>query len=78
MADDARTIFVDGLRVTTEHLEHLQDRLRDAILDLRCAVGLGRIAWGPGSSCSPARAVPRRDSRPSSTRRQADVRSRSC
>jgi len=46
MADDARTIFVDGLRVTTEHLVHLQDRLRDAVLDLRSAVGLGRIAWG--------------------------------
>src|SRR4051812_12476126 len=46
MADDARTIFVDGLRVTTEHLVHLQDRLRDAVFDLRSAVGLGRIAWG--------------------------------
>lgn len=46
MAEDARTIFVDGLRVTTEHLAHLQDRLREAVLDLRTAVGLGRIAWG--------------------------------
>lgn len=46
MADDARTIFVDGLRVTTEHMAHLQDRLREAVFDLRCAVGLGRIAWG--------------------------------
>ena len=46
MADDARTVFVDGLRVTTEHMAHLQDRLREAVFDLRCAVGLGRIAWG--------------------------------
>lgn len=44
MADDARTIFVDGLRVTTEHMAHLQDRLREAVFDLRCAVGLGRVA----------------------------------
>jgi len=46
MAEDARTIFVDGLRVTAEHLQHLQDRLREAVTDLRAAVGHGRIAWG--------------------------------
>ena len=46
MADDARTIFVDGLRVTKDHLEHLQDRLREGLLDLRRSLGLGRIAWG--------------------------------
>lgn len=46
MADDARTQFVDGLRVSAEHLQHLQDRLREAVLDVRNALGLGRIAWG--------------------------------
>jgi len=46
MAEDARAQFVDGLRVTADHLIHLQDRLREGILDLRRSVGLGRIAWG--------------------------------
>ena len=46
MADDARSQFVDGLRVTADHLQHLQDRLRESVLDLRRSVGLGRIAWG--------------------------------
>lgn len=43
---DARTVFVDGLRVTADHLQHLQDRLRESVLDLRRVVGTGRIAWG--------------------------------
>jgi len=46
MAEDARAQFVDGLRVTADHLIHLQDRLREGILDLRRSVGLGRVAWG--------------------------------
>jgi hypothetical protein len=46
MAEDARTVFVDGLRVTADHLSHLQDRLREGILDLRRTIGLGQIAWG--------------------------------
>src|SRR4029079_9074989 len=46
MAEDAHTHFVDGLRVTAEHLEHMQDRLHDALLDFRRAVGLGRVIWG--------------------------------
>ena len=46
MAEDARTIFVDGLRVTADHLQHMQDRLREAVADLRRTVGLGRVAWG--------------------------------
>ncbi len=46
MADDARSQFVEGLRVTAGHLQHLQDRLRDAVADLRRTVGLRRIAWG--------------------------------
>lgn len=43
---DARTVFVDGLRVTADHLQHLQDRLRESVLDLRRVVGTGRVAWG--------------------------------
>lgn len=46
MSDDARSQFVDGLRVTADHLQHLQDRLRESVLDLRRSVGLGKVAWG--------------------------------
>jgi hypothetical protein len=46
MAEDARSQFVDGLRVTADHLEHAQDRLREAVLDLRRTIGLNRVAWG--------------------------------
>ncbi len=46
MATDAKAQFLDGLRVTSEHLSHLQDRLYEAVLDLRRTVGLGRIGWG--------------------------------
>ena len=46
MANDARTEFIDGLRVTADHLQHLQDRLREAVRDLRLVVGAGKIAWG--------------------------------
>ncbi len=46
MAEDARTQFIDGLRVTADHLQHLQDRLRESVLDVRNAFGLSRIAWG--------------------------------
>jgi hypothetical protein len=46
MAGDARAQFVDGLRVTADHLQHLQDRLREAVLDVRRTIGLGRIGWG--------------------------------
>jgi hypothetical protein len=46
MANDARTQFIDGLRVTADHLQHLQDRLRDAMRDLRHAIGLRKVAWG--------------------------------
>ena len=46
MADDAHSQFVDGLRVTADHLQHLQDRLRESVQDLRRTVGLGRVGWG--------------------------------
>ena len=46
MANDARTQFIDGLRVTAEHLQHLQDRLREAVRDVRHTIGLRKVAWG--------------------------------
>ncbi len=46
MADDARTQFIDGLRVSAAHLQHLQDRLRESLLDVRTTLGLGTVAWG--------------------------------
>ena len=46
MANDARTQFIDGLRVTSEHLQHLQDRLREAVRDVRTSIGLRKVAWG--------------------------------
>jgi hypothetical protein len=33
----------DGLRVSTEHVDHLQDSMRSSVAELREAVGLGRI-----------------------------------
>ena len=46
MASDAKSYFVDGLRVTPEHLNHMQESLAQGISDLRCALGCDRIAWG--------------------------------
>jgi len=46
MAGDPRTEFRDGMRVTTDHMRHMQDRLREAVLDVRRTIGLGRIGWG--------------------------------
>src|SRR5262245_14249399 len=46
MAGDPRTEFRDGMRVTSDHMRHMQDRLREAVLDVRRTIGLGRIGWG--------------------------------
>ena len=46
MTSDPRTTFVEGLRVTPQHLNHLQEVLRQAVLDLRGTLGFGRIAYG--------------------------------
>src|SRR5262245_61341571 len=46
MANDARTQCIDVLRVTADHLQHLQDRLRDAVRDVRLTIGLRKVAWG--------------------------------
>lgn len=36
----------DGLRITTEHMEHLQGSLHSALEDLRTILGLGRVYYG--------------------------------
>ena len=36
----------DGLRVATEHIDHMQDALHSSIEELREAVGLGRVLHG--------------------------------
>jgi hypothetical protein len=46
MAENAGPRFSEGLRVTAVHLRELQDRLWEAVADLRLGLGLGRIAWG--------------------------------
>lgn len=46
MNDAPRAHFVDGLRVTALHLNHLQDSALAAAGDLREIVGLGRIGVG--------------------------------
>ena len=48
MADvvETRVNFVDGLRVTTEHLNHLQSAVLDAVNDLRRVIGVGRVGAG--------------------------------
>ena len=46
MIDAPRAHFVDGLRVTALHLNHLQDSALAAAEDLREIVGLGRVGVG--------------------------------
>ena len=36
----------DGLRITTEHMEHLQEALHSAVQDLREILGLGKVYTG--------------------------------
>ncbi|MEO7086639.1 MAG: hypothetical protein ABI442_16175 [Gemmatimonadaceae bacterium] len=57
MAEDARTQFIDGLRVTADHLQHLQDRLRESVLDVRNTFGLSRVAWGLHVTANPSGGV---------------------
>jgi hypothetical protein len=46
MANDSRTQYLEGLRVTADHLQHTEDSLHEAVLDLRRSVGVGRVGWG--------------------------------
>jgi hypothetical protein len=42
----ARIQVFDGLRIATEHVDHLQDALHSSIDDLREAIGLGKVIRG--------------------------------
>jgi hypothetical protein len=44
--DEGGTRFLDGMRVTREHLEHLRDSLLGGVVGLRETIGLGRVAYG--------------------------------
>ena len=46
MTQDAHSRFIDGQKVTSLHLQHLQDRLREGLADIRSCIGLGKVAWG--------------------------------
>ena len=46
MTTDSQTVFVDGLRVTPQHLMHLQSALQQAVLDVRHTIGTGAVAFG--------------------------------
>jgi collagen triple helix repeat protein len=46
MADEPGTRFVDGLRVTPAHLNHLQTVATQAVADLRRVIGRGRVGAG--------------------------------
>lgn len=38
--------FSKGMRLSSAHLSHLQGAIHASILDIRRALGLGRVAWG--------------------------------
>jgi hypothetical protein len=46
MSEDASIRFLNGLRVSAQHLNHLQTTLAQAIRDLRDTMGLGAVAYG--------------------------------
>lgn len=46
MVDEGKTNFYDGMRVSREHLSHMEELLLDAIRDIRATIGLGKICWG--------------------------------
>src|SRR3954454_11847821 len=40
------TVFIDGLRVTAQHLNHLEASAQQAVGDLRRVLGLAHIGFG--------------------------------
>ncbi len=48
-----RVAFLDGMRISREHLEHLQAYLRLGIFQLRETVGEGRVAHGLKTEAAP-------------------------
>jgi len=45
-APHGQTAFIDGMRVTQEHLIHLQDILHLAVMQIRAGLGLGKVVHG--------------------------------
>ena len=46
MSDEQGTVFLDGLRVTAQHLNHLEESAQEAVSDLRRVLGLAHIGYG--------------------------------
>ena len=46
MTEPQRTDFLDGLRVTALHLEHMEEAGESAAGDIRQALGLGQVCFG--------------------------------
>jgi hypothetical protein len=46
MSDEQGTVFVDGLRVTSQHMNHLEEAAQQAVGDLRRVLGLAHIGYG--------------------------------
>ena len=46
MSDEQGTFFLDGLRVTAQHLNHLEESAQEAVSDLRRVLGLAHIGYG--------------------------------
>jgi hypothetical protein len=44
--DEGRVRFLDGMRVTIEHMEHLQALWLSAAVQLRKAIGTGKVSYG--------------------------------
>ncbi len=45
-APHGQTVFQEGMRVTKEHLDNLQDILQAGILQMRQAAGFGKVVYG--------------------------------
>ena len=52
-APSGRVAFLDGMRISREHLEHLQAYLRLGVFQLRETVGEGRVAHGLKTKAAP-------------------------
>jgi hypothetical protein len=46
MSDEQGTVFLDGLRVTSQHLNHLEESAQQAVTDLRRVLGLAHVGYG--------------------------------
>ena len=46
MSNEQGTVFVDGLRVTSQHLNHLEASAQQAVGDLRRVLGLAHVGFG--------------------------------